>query len=148
MSETKIKGDLAELMVMADLAQQGFKVALPFGDDWDYDLIVSNSGKLERIQIKYRESDGDILKVKCVSYTIAAGKQTGTKKYTSETIDWLAVYDKTTNLCFYFPSHLLGEGKAALWFRLNSKDTRRCSSKTRFAGDYGRLTERPIVPVC
>jgi hypothetical protein len=34
----KTKGDLAELMVAADLMRRGYKIALPYGEDWDYDL--------------------------------------------------------------------------------------------------------------
>lgn len=46
MGTTKTKGDLAELMVAADLRQKGYKVALPFGEDWDYDLIFDRDGTL------------------------------------------------------------------------------------------------------
>ena len=28
------------MMVAADLCGRGFKVAFPYGEDWDYDLIV------------------------------------------------------------------------------------------------------------
>jgi hypothetical protein len=37
---TTSKGDLAELMVAADLRRKGYKVAVPVGEDWDYDLII------------------------------------------------------------------------------------------------------------
>ena len=36
----KAKGDLAEMRVAADLLAHGYKVAFPFGEDWDYDLIL------------------------------------------------------------------------------------------------------------
>jgi hypothetical protein len=32
----KAKGDLAELKVAADLRARGYKVAFPYGEDWEY----------------------------------------------------------------------------------------------------------------
>jgi predicted AAA+ superfamily ATPase len=51
----KAKGDLAEAMVFADLMRRGYKVALPYGEDWDYDFVVCRDGTLERLQVKYTE---------------------------------------------------------------------------------------------
>jgi PD-(D/E)XK nuclease superfamily protein len=47
----KAKGDLAELKVAADLRARGYKIAIPYGEDWDFDLIVCRrEGALERVQ--------------------------------------------------------------------------------------------------
>jgi hypothetical protein len=51
-------------MVAADLRRKGHKVALPFGEDWNYDLIVEREGRLERVQVKYTESDGRVIAVR------------------------------------------------------------------------------------
>ncbi len=40
MAPLKQKGDLAEMMVAADLLRRGHRIAFPHGEDWDYDLIV------------------------------------------------------------------------------------------------------------
>jgi hypothetical protein len=54
---TKAKGDLAELKVATDLIARGYKIALPYGEDWDCDLIVCRDTQgLERVQVKYAES--------------------------------------------------------------------------------------------
>jgi hypothetical protein len=45
MAPLKQKGDLAEMLVAADLVRRGYKVALPFGEDWDSDLIVERDGR-------------------------------------------------------------------------------------------------------
>lgn len=34
------KGDVAELAVALDLRRRGFRVAIPLGEDQDYDLII------------------------------------------------------------------------------------------------------------
>jgi hypothetical protein len=45
----KAKGDLAELKVAADLRSRGYRIAFPYGEDWDYDLILCrHDGRLER----------------------------------------------------------------------------------------------------
>jgi hypothetical protein len=64
MAPLKQKGDLAELMVAADLRRRGYKLAFPYGEDWDYDLIIERRGKLERIQVKHYTSDGSIIHVR------------------------------------------------------------------------------------
>ncbi len=40
MASLKQKGDLAEVMVASDLLRRGYKIAIPFGDDSDYDLTL------------------------------------------------------------------------------------------------------------
>lgn len=69
MATTKTKGDLAELMVAADLRRKGYKVAFPYGEDWDYELIFDHDGNLERVQVKYAEPDGSVLTVRCRSHS-------------------------------------------------------------------------------
>ncbi len=48
----KHKGDLAELKVASDIRQRGHQIALPYGEDWLFDLVVLRYGKLERVQVK------------------------------------------------------------------------------------------------
>ena len=71
MASTKRKGDLAELRVAHDLLRQGHRVAIPFGEDWDFDLVLyRDSGALERVQVKYTESDGSVVCVRCRSHSL------------------------------------------------------------------------------
>jgi hypothetical protein len=79
----KTKGDLAEVMVAADLMRRGHKIAFPYGEDWDYDLIVCRGENLERVQVKYTESDGVVLDVQCRSRSISNGRIIRTKYYTA-----------------------------------------------------------------
>jgi hypothetical protein len=55
MASLKTKGDLAELKVAADLVERGYRIAIPFGEDNDFDLILIRGGQLERVQVKYTE---------------------------------------------------------------------------------------------
>ena len=114
----KEKGDLAELRVAADLVGRGFRVALPFGEDCDFDLLLIRSASVERIQVKYTESDGRVLEVRCTSHSLTNGRVRKTKRYTAEMIDLLAVYDATTDRCYYLPASLLGAGRRVVNLRL------------------------------
>src|SRR4051794_1904465 len=120
MAPLKIKGDMAELIVAADLAKRGYRVAFPFGEDCDFDLLFWRDGddRLQRVQVKYTESDGRVVTVRCGSHSLTNGRVRVTKRYTAETIDWIAVFDATTECCFYLPAAELGDGRSVLSLRL------------------------------
>src|SRR5215207_8596005 len=44
--------------------------------------------------VKYAESQAGVIPVRCRSQSLTNGKARQTKRYTSEMIDWLAVYDR------------------------------------------------------
>jgi PD-(D/E)XK endonuclease len=131
----KSKGDLAELKVAGDLVSRGYKVALPYGEDWDYDVILFRTERLERVQVKYACSDGERVLASCRSRSLTNGKIKRTKRYTSETIDWLAVYDATTEQIFYIPAAELGTGMDEITLRLTPARNGQVR-RTREAVDY------------
>ena len=106
------------MMVAADLMRRGYKIAFPYGEDWDYDLIVCRGEELERVQVKYSCSGGEVIRVKCFSHSLTNGRVRSTKRYTSKTIDWLAIYDPTSDACYYVPAGLLGGGRSNLHLRI------------------------------
>ena len=131
----KAKGDMAEAMVAADVLRRGHKVAYPFGEDWDYDLIACRHGALERVQVKYARSDGCVLRVRCRSQSLTNGKVRATKRYTADSVDWIAVYDATTERCYYVPAAVLGAGRSILHLRVApARNNQRTG--TRRAEDY------------
>ena len=121
MAPLKSKGDLAEVMVAADLMRRGYKIAFPYGEDWDYDLVVDRGlEKLERVQVKHAQSNGEILILHAYSHSLTNGKIRATKRYTADNIDWLAAYDPVTNCCYYVPAVELGTGRSALTLRFSA----------------------------
>jgi PD-(D/E)XK endonuclease len=118
MASLKRKGDLAELKVATDLIDRGCQISIPFGEDCDYDLIADKGGELHRIQVKYTESDGSIVVVRCRSHSLTNGKVRQVKQYTAKTIDWIAVYDRTSDRCYYCPASELGNGRSHMSLRL------------------------------
>src|SRR3954469_2924741 len=101
MGRTNRKGEIGEAMVLADLQRKGYGVAIPFGHDVPFDLILirKEAGILERVQYKYVRSNGRALDVRCTS-TSAWVSHT----YTASEVDWIAVYDATTSRCYYVHS--------------------------------------------
>jgi hypothetical protein len=115
----KAKGDLAELKVAADLRARGYRIAIPYGEDWDFDLILCRrDDKLERVQVKYARSDGCVIEVQACSHSLTNGKVRATKYYTASMIDWLAVWEPVLDRCFYVPASELGTGMNHLALRL------------------------------
>lgn len=119
MASLKQKGDIAELRVAADLAARGCHVLIPFGEDCDYDLAADYQGRLHRVQVKYTCSDGRVIIVRCRSHSLTNGKVRQTKVYTAAMVDWIVVFDVTTDRCYYVPSWVLGsDGVSDLRLRL------------------------------
>jgi PD-(D/E)XK endonuclease len=135
MASLKTKGDLAELKVATDLLERGYRIAIPYGEDHDFDLILCRDDHLERVQVKYTESDSTVIAVKCYSHSLTNGRIRRTKQYTEASIDWLAVYDRTTNRCFYIPATELGRGRSVIHLRLISARNGQRRG-VRFAEDY------------
>jgi hypothetical protein len=132
----KRKGDIAELRVAADLATRGCHVLMPFGEDCDYDLAADYEGRLHRVQVKYTRSDGQVIVVRCRSHSLTNGRVRQTKIYTSAMVDWIAVFDATTDRCYYVPSWILGP-KGSGGLRLRLAPTRNGQSlRVRHARDY------------
>jgi hypothetical protein len=141
----KAKGDLAELAVARDLIERGYQVAFPYGEDWDFDLIVLRHDRLERVQVKCAVSSNGVIQVKTRSHSLTNGKIRRTKHYTADTIDWLAVYDRATGRSFYIPAAELGSGMSQLHLRL-SPTLNGQKAGIRYAENYTSLEEARSKP--
>jgi Holliday junction resolvase-like predicted endonuclease len=133
--ERKRKGDLGEVMVAADLIRRGYAIAIPYGEDWDYDLIVRRGDRLERVRVKYPESNGEVIAVQCYSLSLTNGKVKRRKGYTAKMVEWIAVYDRTTDRCYYVPSSLFAMGRTFLHLRLRATRNNQRAG-LRWAMDY------------
>ena len=137
MARTTAKGEIGEAMILADLRRQGHEVAIPFGHNLPFDLIVvrKEDGRLERVQCKYTTSDGRMVQAKIISSSAWV-----THRYTRDEVDWIAVYDSTTEICLYLPSDLW-DGKG--WLNLRLAPTANGQRKgIRFAEDFRILGSR------
>ncbi len=103
MGVTTRKGELGKAMILADLQHKGYGVAIPFGHDLPFDLVLVRRAAftLEKVQCKYTVSDGRVLDVRCGSSSSWVRHT-----YDAREVDWLAVYDATTRQCFYLHSSM------------------------------------------
>jgi hypothetical protein len=101
-------------------------------------IVCRDGDKLERVQVKYACSDGEFILVRCFSHSMTNGRVRATKRYTAATIDWLAVWDRRVDRCFYVPARELGSGKAHLHLRLMPTRNRQVEG-IRFADDYSSI---------
>jgi hypothetical protein len=143
MASLKTKGDLAELKVATDLLERGYRIAIPYGEDHDFDLILCRDDRLERVQVKYTESNGNIIVVRCRSHSLTNGKVKRTKYYTAATVDWIAVFDPTSDRCYYVPSSELGSGVTSIRLRLTAPGNNQRAG-VRWANDYLSLDGRSL----
>jgi PD-(D/E)XK nuclease superfamily protein len=143
MASLKAKGDLAELKVATDLLERGYRIAIPYGEDHDFDLILCRDDRLERVQVKYTESNGNVLVVRCRSHSLTNGKVKRTKYYTAATIDWISVFDRTTDRCYYVPASELGGGVSSIRLRLTTPLNNQRAG-IRWANDYLSLGGRSL----
>ena len=142
MADLKRKGDLAELMVAADLVRQGHRVALPYGEDWAADLIVERGGRLERVQVKHTVERDGVLVVRARTQSLTGGRVLAVKRYTAADIDWLAAWDAGSGACFYVPAAELGAGMHMLTLRTRpARNNQRRG--IRLAADYRVMPMEP-----
>jgi hypothetical protein len=137
MAPLKLKGDRAEIEVARDLIRRGFRIAIPYGEDWDFDLIFQRPGSqaLERVQVKHAKPRGAVIPVRTRSSSLTNGKVRAVKRYTAATIDWIAAFDPVSERCFYVPAVELGDGRDEISLRLSP--TKNCQVKgVRYAEDY------------
>ncbi len=128
---TSQKGDLAEIKVATDLVEKGYIISFPH-NRCDYDLIA-DTGSLLRIQVKYVSSNGESILVDCSTRT-----RTSEKKYINTDIDYIAVYDSTTDKCYYIPRQDLGSSEIRLRLTLPKNNVK----SYKFASNYLKLVDR------
>jgi hypothetical protein len=138
MGKTTAKGEIGEAMILADLQRQGHGIAIPFGHDLLFDLIVvrKEDGALEKVQCKYTTSDGRVVFAKVISSSAWVQH-----RYTKEEVDWIAVYDATSDKCFYLPASEW-DGQAMVNLRLVPTSNGQVKG-IRFGRDFTSLTGHP-----
>ena len=122
MSQTVIKGDLGRSHVIHEAMKRGYTVSLPMTENSRYDLILDRNNKLERIQVKWTKSKGDVITVLC-----RTSNKWSRRKYTRDEIDAIICYDDYTGKTYYLPASMLGAGKATVRLRLvEARCTQKC----------------------
>ena len=109
--DTKRKGDISEARAIGALAEAGYFVSIPFGENQRYDLIADNGKRLLRVQVKTgRLRNGVIIYSNCSSHAHRGGTQ---RPYFGE-VELLAVYCPETRKVYLLPESQLVASRAHL----------------------------------
>lgn len=138
MAKTTEKGEVGEAMVIADLIRQGHDVAIPFGHNQPFDLIVvrKEDGRLEKVQVKYRTGNGRTVKA-----PVRSSSAWVEHRYTESEVDWIALVEGRSGQCFYLPSSVWS-GHTELTLRLAPTANSQAKG-IRWARDFVELTGSP-----
>jgi len=134
--ESHRRGELTELVVMAELKRRGIGVAKPVGDNERYDLVVEEpTGALLRVQIKTGWQHDGTVSFKGVSqHTNATGNTY--KKYGEDEIDCFIVYAHEHEEIYLVRNDEIGSS-----MRLRIDEPNKDCSKVNWAENY-RFDER------
>lgn len=89
-------GDIAEAEAVSFFVKNNYEVSIPFHDNIQYDLVVDDSGKFYRIQVKcgyWRENEKDTHSDQFVVETRRKNSHR-TKEYSDDDFDYYIIYDK------------------------------------------------------
>jgi hypothetical protein len=89
--DTKSIGDISELRVASALAELGYAVSKPLGENQRYDLIVDDGERLQRVQVKTGRIRNGVIIFNCCSTHGHRRNSLQTRPYTGQ-IELLAVY--------------------------------------------------------
>lgn len=125
----KAVGEISEAIVAAHLIKLGRRVAIPFGNNQRYDLIVDDGKSLFRVQVK----TGKLKRGCVVFYTCSSNGFTFEKRNYRGQIDVFAVYCPQNGEIYWVPVDAVGG--AGAYLRIEPPASKqRC--KIRWAKDF------------
>jgi hypothetical protein len=116
MSESTLKGAIAETAITAEAARLGLVVLRPVVEGRRYDLVVDTGPRLLRVQCKWAQRKGAVI-VAHISTCRHTPHGYVRSTYTADEIDGLGVYCQDLNRCYYVPINDVA-GRHALHLRL------------------------------
>lgn len=120
-------GNLGEAKVLAKFVELGIQVYIPFGDGSTVDLIADFNGKLNKIQVKSTEKDNDgSLVFSICSTTVQSGGEIQKHIYSTDEIDYFALYSSITDEVYLLPIEKAPTKKFSLRYKepYNSKSNK------------------------
>jgi hypothetical protein len=133
-SESTIKGAIAEGAISVAAIELGCVVLRPFPEGRRHDLVIDNGSRLLRVQCKWGRLKGSVIPV-----TLATCRHTPLDgyvrtKYTPEDIDGVAVYCHDLKRCYYLPIEAVA-GRSAIHLRIGPAANNQ-EAAINFAADY------------
>ena len=133
MSESTLKGAIAESFIAAHAIELGVFVLRPTIEGRRYDLLFDIDHRLFRVQCKYASRKGSVLVVNLTSCRYTPHGYVCTK-YGAEEIDAFAAYSPELKRSFWLPIESVG-GMRAVHLRLSPAANNQ-EVAIRYADDY------------
>lgn len=133
MEHPKRIGDRTTLAVMLALTDSGYDVAVPFGENTRYDLIVDDGVQLLRVQCKTGRIRGGAIEFPTASSYYHHPNEKPTQRHYRGQVDVFAVYCRHTSGVYLIPIDVLPLDRAYLRIDPPANGQRR---RIRFAADY------------
>lgn len=117
MNSKHINGTISELLALQYFVNKGYIVSKPIDNFNEYDLIIDNNGKLNRVQVKtvYYDNNKKRYLSSCVTSHIHGNYRRTNKKYTLNSFDLYAFVCRPFNCIYIIPIDLL-EGRRSITF--------------------------------
>lgn len=110
------KGNVAELAFAAEAARLELEVYMPLTEHGRTDLVLGIDGRLLRVQCKWANKQGDIVRI-----NLATSRRNGSgyirTTYTSTEVDAIGAYCEELDTCYLIPIEV-AEGKHVLTLRI------------------------------
>jgi PD-(D/E)XK endonuclease len=133
MSESSLKGAIAEAAIAAEAIKLGVVVLRPLMEGRRYDLVFDIDHELYRVQCKWAPRRGAIIDIHLTTCRHTPRGYVYTT-YSREEIDAVAVYCQELNKCYWLPIEVV-EGKRAMYLRLQPAANGQ-RAEVNFSADY------------
>ena len=117
MSESTLKGAIAEAAITAAAVELGFVVLRPFPEGRRYDLVIDTGPELLRVQCKWGRLKRSVIVVILTTCRYTPSQGYVRTKYTPEDVDGIAVYCHDLKRCYYLPIETVA-GRSGIHLRV------------------------------
>ena len=117
MSESTIKGAIAEAAITSAAIELGLVVLRPFPEGRRYDIVIDNGTSLLRVQCKWGRLKGSVIAVVLTTCRHTPRHGYVRTKYTSDDVDGIAVYCHDLKRCYYLPIEAVA-GRSGIHLRI------------------------------
>jgi PD-(D/E)XK nuclease superfamily protein len=133
MSESTLKGAIAEAAITSQAIEMGIFVLRPLIEGRRYDLLFDVDHKLYRVQCKWAPRRGGVIEVQLRTSRHTPHGYVFTT-YGPHEVDAIAVYCQELKRCYWLPIDIVA-GKQAIYLRLEPARNNQ-EAAINFAADY------------
>ena len=133
-SDSTIKGAIAEAAISLAAIELGCVVLRPFPEGRRYDLVIDNGPRLLRVQCKWGRLRGSVIVVTLATCRHTPHNGYVRTRYTPDDVDGVAVYCHDLKRCYYLPIEAVA-GRSGIHLRVGPAANNQ-EAAINFAADY------------